>query len=301
MQKDEIGTKPRRTRTVRGKGHPVALTPRDVDLLLLVGVCRYASSEQLAREFFPSADRCRRRLRDLYDAGYLAITLTSSRAPNLVSLTALALKTLTILKNDATSRIRLPGTIRFAGVAHHLAIVDARLYLSALGRTNGAPIIRWGNAGGQMEKELGFERLKLEPDGLVEFEVSGGVLRYAIEVDCGTETSRVIASKLERYREAMTLGLAHEIWWVVTTTARREHSLATLIDNAGLAPVSRVLPQELLTTRPLTMPPPILPEVAAHAATPKAAKRRGEEVLSDQALRGEGPTDDRRVDGRVER
>ena len=56
---------PKTARRARKRGTgPVVLTDRDIELLCLVGLCRYVSTNQLAREFFPSLDRARRRMRE---------------------------------------------------------------------------------------------------------------------------------------------------------------------------------------------------------------------------------------------
>ena len=66
---------------------PIVLTQRDIRIMMLIGLCRYCSTDHIKVEFFPDATicRCRRRLRQLYDAGYLQVTLTSSTKPNLYS------------------------------------------------------------------------------------------------------------------------------------------------------------------------------------------------------------------------
>src|SRR5690349_4337175 len=117
----------RRRRGVRARARVVELTERDVECLTLIGLSGYVSLEQLEREFFPSRDRCCRRLRQLFDGRLVQITLAGSTRPNLVSLTHRGLSVVVNHAPDLEGRARLAGAIRLIGVPHHLAVVDARL------------------------------------------------------------------------------------------------------------------------------------------------------------------------------
>lgn len=285
----------RRGRGRRAKASVVALTERDYALLFMLAEHRYVSTAQVARELFPSIDRCRRRVRQLFDAGYVAITLVGSTVPNLVSLTTAGVRVLEAVDPAYAATIRLPGTIRSAGVAHHLACVDARLYVTALAVARGEILARWSNNGGEIGRELGLGHWRLEPDGLAEVELAGGgAVVIACEADCGTETTRVLEAKLDRYRSALAAGvLLDELWFVVAAGAGRLGTIADLVHARGLDPWTRVLPIGHVTTRPVR-------PVAAGAAQeghqrPNSVVEHREEPARIQRVAGERVPGDRRV------
>lgn len=250
-------------RMVRRSKRPiVVLTERDLELLILIGLCRYLSLTQAAREFWPSLDRARRRIRQLFDAGLIAVTLTSSTEPNLLSLTKLGqLAVVERVPADLGSRIRLAGPIRLGGVKHHLAITDTRIYAAHLGRKRDAPLSRWSNAGGELGRERGLDALHLAPDGLAEYVTPAGARYIAAEVDCSTESLTVLKSKFERYREAVRDHRVHGVWLVVIGGRERQANLQTLVAEAGLANWISVVPHEYVLVRPIKQLP--LPNLAA--------------------------------------
>jgi hypothetical protein len=243
----------KRQRSHRTSSGPVVITDRDVELLTLVGLCRYISTDQAAREFFPSVDRCRRRLRQLYDGdgGYIAVTVASSTKPNLVSLARPGLAEVARRTPSLADRIQLAGTIRLAGVDHHLALVDARLFSVHLGARRGTPMTRWCGAGGHLAGELGLPAYHLEPDGIAEFAVPGGSVFVAIEVDLGTESLDVLRSKFERYQCLAADGPVDALWLVASGGERRQQSISDLAERAGLGDWARVLPHSHVITRPV--------------------------------------------------
>jgi len=244
-----------RRRGVRASARPVNLTERDRDILALVGRCRYLSSRQLASEFFPSSDRCRRRLRQLYDVGLVRVTLAGSTTPNLVSLTSKGVRAVAERDPELAARLQLPGAISLSGVRHHLGVADSRFYLAALCAARGDELQRWSNNGGALGRELGLPRWGLEPDGLAELRVPGGLWRLAIEVDCGTETRRVLAGKFRRYAEVVEAELVlGELWVVVDAGETRLGLVSELLEGAGLAELTRVMPLPHCQARPVRPP-----------------------------------------------
>lgn len=244
------------TRGERAGGQPFALLERDQDVLLLIGLVGYLSTAQVARELFPSEDRARRRLRRLFDARLVTITIASSTAPNLVSLTPQGRNLVLERHPDLAARLTLPGTIRLAGVAHHLAVVDARLYLAALGRLTGSPLLAWSNAHGDLVRRLGFPRFGLVPDGVAELARGQDVFRVAVEVDRGTEgVSGALSAKLARYLAVLSERVVGELWLVVDAGASRARTLAEAVHRAGLGRETRVVEREHLLSRPVQMPP----------------------------------------------
>ena len=251
-------TKSLKTRCCRGrrnKNHrPVVLTDRDIYIMILVGMCRYCSTDQIAREFFPTKDRCRRRLRQLYDADYIAVTLTSSTEPNLLSLSKYGINELRERKPELADRVRLAGSIRLIGVPHHLAVIDSRLYIKALGEKHDTPLLAWSNAGGSLGQEIGLDTW-LVPDGLAELEVDYDIKRIAVEVDCGTESTKVLRNKLERYYNLDALGIVvNELWFVMATGKQRQNTVTRLVREAGVDSWTKVMSHERLIKRPVQKP-----------------------------------------------
>jgi len=242
----------RKIRGQRKKDHPLVLTNRDKEILLLAGLCRYVSAEQVAREFFSSDSRARRRIRQLYDAGYINVTLTSSTAPNLLSLSKDGLVHLKDTLPAMAVRMQCAGSIRLAGVQHHLALVDVRLYVAALVGSKGWSLLRWENGAGEMARKLGLGQIRLRPDSLFEIETSRDVLYCGVEVDCGGETMVVLDSKLERYQQVLgDVGLLDELWIVAISGKERRGTIERLVRQAGLEPWTRVLNHGLLLARPV--------------------------------------------------
>lgn len=242
--------KPRRTKRPRALRKPtgaaLALTERDLDVLTLTGLCRYVSTNQLGREFFPTLDRARRRLRSLFDAGYLSITLASSTLPNLVSLTRKGLSAVAETRSGMADRLALAGTIRLAGVRHHLGVVDVRLYAAALGTARDAPLVRWSNAGAARLKDFAFDAAHIAPDGLAEFQAPQGPVAIAIEVDLGTETLAVLSKKWSRYRRIASAGSIDALWVYVDAGVARRAAVAEGLEAHNLAAWSRVFGDEVV-------------------------------------------------------
>lgn len=264
-----------RQRGVRGKAHPLNLTERDRDLLVLVGSCRYLSTTQVAGELFPSADRCRRRLRQLYDAGLLRVTLAGSTVPNLLSLTSAGVGVVRERDPELAATLNLPGAIALSGVRHHLGIVDVRLYLTALAAMRGHRLRRWTGGGGAFARELDLPHFGLTPDGLAELEVGGRSWRLAVEVDCGTETRRVLATKLAHYVAVFEAELdVGELWVLVDAGAARERLLHELVLAAGLGERTRLMPLQHCQARPVRPPLGRAAGVGLNRPNPEQAEMR---------------------------
>lgn len=251
----------RRHRGLRAKDKPLLLTERDTEILSLIGLCRYVSTEQVAREFFPSEDRARRRVRRLFDAHLIAITMIGSTRCNLISLTSSGRAVLEQSNPDIAKRAQLAGPIRLAGVQHHLAIVDARIYIAATGRAHGTELQRWSSGSDAAARAMSLEAFRLHPDGVAELSFSGGCFRVAVEVDCATEGTPVIASKLERYEQVFSAGIIHELWVVAFGGRRRCESVAQMVRRHRLHGRTRVLTPEHLKEKPTRAPPPVIAEV----------------------------------------
>lgn len=244
----------RRLRGIKVKSRPIRITSRDMDLLLLVGLTRTISAEQLAREFFPTADRCRRRLRRLFDTGYIRVTLFSSNQPSLVSLSRSGLALVESSWPDLATGLHLPGAISLAGVPHHLAVVDVRLYLAALVESEGGRLLAFESGKGRLARELRLNAYHLVPDALAELQIGNDGFVIGSEVDCGTEGLRALQAKLTKYRDLFNQGELEELWVIVVGNEVRQRSLVELVVKAKLADVTRVMNVNHLTLRPVRKP-----------------------------------------------
>lgn len=243
----------KRPRTKRVRGTRVLVGTRDLDALVLVGLCGYLSIEQIARDLFPSLDRCRRRLRQMFDAGLVSFAITDSRASTLVSLTAAGIAAVRAKAPELAAHLRRPAPINQAGVEHHLGVVDARLYAAALGERLGVPLVRWANAGGDVAQELGLQARGLRPDGVAEFAAAKGTLRVAVELDAGTEPGSVLTGKLDRYAAVAEAGALDRLW-IVAAGPDRQRTLGALVERRGLRGWARVLDHAAVVRRPVALP-----------------------------------------------
>ena len=256
IMKKKSASKKRRRRGERQKGRPVVLTQRDINLMIFIGLCRYCSINHIQVEFFYGIHpcRCSKRMRQLFDSYFLNVFLMGSQAPNLYSLAPKGLNELRIRVPELSDRLKLSAPIQQAGIPHHLAVVDTRLYISAVAKKLRTPLIAWSNSGGEITREIGLDEWGLKPDGIAELETENGILRIACEVDCGTETSRVLANKLSKYTAISPLGVIDELWFIVTTGSQRMKTISRLIRQAGISSVTKVMHQDHITQRPIQDP-----------------------------------------------
>lgn len=272
------------SRTERGKDRPIEITDRDEEAMIFTGLNRYVSLTQLALDRFPSEDRCRRRVRALFNSAYLTITLVSSTRPNLISLTRKGLAFLESRHPELAGDLRLAGLMRLAGIDHHLAIVDARLYAAALGEVRGAPLIRWSNAGGSLHRELGLLDLHLVPDGLAAYSVSSpgdttsnSSIVVAVEADLSTEPLNTIRRKLERYAIVAKQSRLDALWFLVVGGLERQRNIERLVTEAGLSEWARVLSHEHVLTRPVR-------ELPTRGAAPQGTVPSLKDVTAAQTI-----------------
>lgn len=245
--------KPSRTSRTRASSG-FEITERDIDCLILTGLCGAMSTTQAARALFPSIDRARRRVRRCFDSGLINVAVTGANSPNLISLTKRGLWFVESVRPDLEGRLRLAGPIQLATIPHRLMVVDARLYASALGEKRGAPLVRWANAGGALAAEIGLANWRVEPDALAEFATPDGAVFVAIEADTGTEPVRsVIGDKLARYLGAAEHGVIDVLWLVVMSEARRTSIAQALVEH-GLDEFGRVFLADEINERPVREP-----------------------------------------------
>ena len=216
----------KRSRTARTRRSLPPIGERDLDVLTLVGLCRFVTTPQVARDLYPSEDRARRRLRQLFDAKLVAVTLTSSTQPNLISLTREGHELLKAHRPELAARIRRTGLIRLGELERHLLLVDARLYAAAWGEAHRASLVRWTN------NPVAFP----SADALAEFDAGGQVAAVAIRSDRPHERGEV----LERLRGQLEAGVLRAVW-VLSKTERPSAEM----------PWARRLSSEIIARRPV--------------------------------------------------
>ncbi len=243
-------------RTTRRRRATTVLTCRDYDLLSMVGLLRHVSTDQIARELFPNSDRARRRVRQLFDACFIDITLISSNQPNLVSLTRQGIAALVEERSALAGRINRPAPLRLQALRHHLLVSDTRLYAASLGKIRGAPLVGWSGPGGHLHTELGMPEIPLVPDGLAEFSAESSRIVIAIEADCGTEAMPMLEDKFLRYCHVADAGHVDALWFVADGGVRRLRGIAQRVADAGLSDWVRVLSVAHVNTRPVRELPP---------------------------------------------
>lgn len=211
----------KRSRTVRTRRTLPPISERDLDVLTLIGLCRFVTTAQVARDLFTSADRARRRLRQLFDAKLVAVTLTSSTSPNLISLTKEGLEVLKGHRPELAARIRRTGLIRLDELERHLLLVDARLYAAAWGLARGTPLVRWTN------NPAAFPGA----DALAQFAAGNEIAAVAIR--CYRPQERPDA--LERLRVQVEAGVLRALWLLGSTDAKVHPSTIQPLSAAALA------------------------------------------------------------------
>lgn len=186
----------RQPRALRRFGVRADLTDRDRSLLAALNRFRLASTSDLVSFAFCGTrrDGALRRLRRLFDAGYLDVRAGDRAKENVY---ALGLRGRALFPE---SPARLPR----GDIEHHLAIVHAWVSLAvAIQRTPGLrlDLVRpeWS-----IRQHVGAVPTVLVPDALVQLRVgtehdSVRLLRFALEVDRATEPLTVLARKFARY------------------------------------------------------------------------------------------------------
>lgn len=225
----------------------VQLTDRDEAVLCDVFLHRAMSRGQIEELHFRSANRANRRLRQLFDHGYLLRSYATEAPYGAQAVYSIAGKTAPIVAarlgldpQDVRDLTRKSPTPAFR--EHALAVVDfslaLRRYVSARPDTE---FVEWvpellcrqeyeirPKGGGPWRKEV------FRPDGyfrLKDVRMSGA-RDWFVEIDLGHTSSRDLAGKLASYRTFLESGLFRETFGaesfgvlVVTTGERRAQNL----------------------------------------------------------------------------
>ena len=167
--------------------------PRDQELLRALARLRVAGTSALVRLCFGDVrrDTAARRLRRLFDAGYLGVRTTDD--PTAESLYVLGPEGRQLIREESEIETSVPR----GGLDHHLAIVETWVALATLA----SPGVALQLARADWELRAQFPgSLPIVPDLFVVLDLSSGSLALALEVDLGTEPLKVLRAKLEYYR-----------------------------------------------------------------------------------------------------
>lgn len=243
---------PKRPRTERRDDCTLVLTTRDTDILLLVGLVGRGliSAEQIGRELFPSEDRSRRRLRQLFDAGYLSLSLVTPTRPNLVSLTRRGLEYVRSQAPELANQIHTAGPLKMSELDHRLLVVDARLYASALGSKRGSPLLTWASGVGLLSMRLGLDAYNVDPDAIAEFSCESGSVAVAVEAVSNIKPVSALARRLPRYGAVARDGRVDALW-VAVPDAKTATAVQGILSEHALDGWMRVLDREHLIARPV--------------------------------------------------
>ncbi len=174
----------------RNKGVRVRLTERDERLLKALARFRIARTSDLLRLAFYDvrADTAARRLRRLFDAKYLDVQSGDRSLENVYALGP---------EGRAFARgLNLSALTRPRGqIDHHLATVRSWVNLTRIADTS-LEVFRpdW-------EIRAYSPHDFLIPDALVQLRRDDRTLRFALEVDMGTESMRTLKAKVDHYSQ----------------------------------------------------------------------------------------------------
>lgn len=244
----------RRSWVERNPKDTLVLTERDQKIIQAVWKYRFLASSQIKELFFGSKSKADRRLRELFDYGYLdriAIPQVQGRgelvyalwdkgAELLVRESGLARKDLKW--NRQKNKIQPQYLQHELNLAQFRMAVEKSVYLMPdvrlLFRFSGDEVTaklrtRYSAA----EYRNNKKRQSLRPDACFGIDAPKGKLYFFVEIDRGTESLRIINTKLELYSAGYSKGSFEQSLGIkkfrvlfVGDTARR---MATLLQVAG--------------------------------------------------------------------
>jgi len=195
---DEIRAQrsPHRRRTVRGpQASPIELTERDHWLLDAAGRLRFLTTGQAIRlGFAQSRSAVNKRLRSLFDAGYLRTWVRCLETENVYSLTPAGRSVLA--KRSTGPQLHIPRGLD-RDLEHTLAINDVRIALATTLTRLDADLAGW-----QSDWDLRPHRSgRVVPDARFSVRWSSGTESlFSLEVDHNTKSTTALLRKLLAYR-----------------------------------------------------------------------------------------------------
>jgi len=216
----------------------VVLTARDKKIIFTVGRFTLASTRHLTLLFFEKKNTANKRLRALFNGGYLrAHLLLGSTSPTIYTLAPTGQRLLVGQLGVDRSLIRVPKTLDVADLHHRLAIVDVRVaFILATRERSDLRLVRF-LTGSEVIAEMKDTGADLVPDALVLVERSSAREVYACEVDLATEPIAIWKKKIDIYSRlilADTSLLGDRAWRVLVAAPGpgRLRSIANAIGDS---------------------------------------------------------------------
>jgi len=214
------------------QGSPIMLTGRDIALLRFMPEAKLLDREQVqALLSFGSVTRVNERLLRLHAAGLLRRFFLGTLAGGRKALYALSSRGAAAIGQDRVWKLQRTEDELLVGeafVEHQLAVNWCWISLKLGPESNLVRFVRFN--------EPISPSLPLAPDGYAELDVTGIVHPVFLEVDLGTETSRVWDRKVELYLKLAASGEFARLFRqqrfkvaVVCTSERRMQSLRKVI------------------------------------------------------------------------
>ncbi|MGB7290942.1 MAG: replication-relaxation family protein [Thermodesulfobacteriota bacterium] len=249
----------RRAWTERVPVERLELSPRDVEILKSVHMYRFLTSTQLTKMFFKSKSFADRRLRKLYDHGFLdriQQPVTEGKGELLYSLWTEGARVLSRKLKKSREELgwsKSKNRVRWEFLEHELEIGRFKLALEeACKNRSGYSLIEWRN-----KEELKFRKgnvafgekirhhgrkISLIPDAYFVLNTPKGKAHFFLEVDRYTvSASKVFKEKIKGYKMYFERGLFQERFGAknfrvltVTTNSTRLKSLIKAVSDVGL-------------------------------------------------------------------
>ena len=245
-------SKQRRSRTERKKQGRLVLTNRDKEIIHAVYRFRFLTSRQLTEMFFPSKSKADRRLRELYDHGYvdrIERPVMQGKAELIYALWKEGAHYLAedqgIPKNEFQWKPSR-NSVKPERLQHELDIVSFHLTMDrSVNLTDGVSWLFWKNRQEITSKKswdlinVGRSKggkLKIIPDAFFGLQTPRGKTIFFVEIDRATEAgSSVFRNKLLAYQHAFERGAVQKATGfktfrvlTITINEKRHHYLLDL-------------------------------------------------------------------------
>lgn len=219
----------RASRTKRETHRGARIRHRDIDVLTALVRMRLLSTSQLTRLFFGARGTCQKRMRRLFDAGFVRAMVTELASENRYSVTRLGYAVLETASEDRSiPPFRPPPRVDRRGLRHLDLLNDVRI-ATALGASGyGVRLVQFAP---DWDLRSSAPNSPIVPDAAVSLSSGSRSWHLALEVDTGTESAAVFGRKLSQYRSAAeesrrVFGMTNPTVLTVTQTERRAHTLA---------------------------------------------------------------------------
>ncbi len=229
------------------KTKPILLTKRDRDVFRAIASFRSMTAEQLQILFFHSLARARRRLRALWQAGFLRRSQRAVRQGEGSSryFYALTMKTCNLLKQEADHMIVLKASRQSEVSLHTEKINDFRICLEAANRSHNPELSLW-KEGNEIKMTTHVHvnearrPISVVPDALFTLKLNNKEYSYYLEIDRGTTDLSRLVLKLQGYANLFgdkvpqrTFNIKSFRVLLVTTTRTRIENLAVKLSRLG--------------------------------------------------------------------